>query len=61
MQAGVPTELHIYRGCYHGSDIFAPDADAHAVDRVRASVSLHNGHAVNRLRVLTRALHGKSR
>lgn len=28
MQAGVPTELHIYRGCYHGSDVFAPDADA---------------------------------
>lgn len=28
MQSGVPTELHIYRGCFHGSDIFAPDADA---------------------------------
>ncbi|MEZ4733254.1 MAG: alpha/beta hydrolase [Caldilineaceae bacterium] len=26
LQAGVPTELHIYRGCFHGSDIFVPDA-----------------------------------
>jgi acetyl esterase/lipase len=28
LQAGVPAELHIYRGSYHGSDIFAPEADA---------------------------------
>lgn len=28
LQAGVPAELHVYRGCYHGSDIFVPDADA---------------------------------
>jgi acetyl esterase/lipase len=28
LQAGVPTELHIYRGCYHGSDIFAPEAES---------------------------------
>jgi len=26
LQAGVPIELHIYRGCFHGSDIFVPDA-----------------------------------
>ncbi|MEZ4658078.1 MAG: alpha/beta hydrolase [Caldilineaceae bacterium] len=28
LQAGVPAELHVYRGCYHGSDVFVPDADA---------------------------------
>ena len=28
LQAGVPTELHVYRGCYHGSDVFVPNADA---------------------------------
>ncbi|MFN8443761.1 MAG: alpha/beta hydrolase [Caldilineaceae bacterium] len=27
IQAGVPTELHIYRGAYHGFYVFAPDAD----------------------------------
>ncbi|MFN8492238.1 MAG: alpha/beta hydrolase [Caldilineaceae bacterium] len=27
LQAGVPTELHVYRGGFHGFDIFAPDAD----------------------------------
>ncbi len=26
LQAGVPTELHVYRGGFHGFDIFAPDA-----------------------------------
>lgn len=26
MQAGVPTELHVYPGAYHASEIFAPDA-----------------------------------
>lgn len=28
MQAGVPTELHVYRGCYHGFDVFAPETGA---------------------------------
>jgi acetyl esterase/lipase len=28
LQAGVPTELHIYRGCYHGSDLSVPGADS---------------------------------
>lgn len=27
LQAGVPTELHVYRGAFHGFDIFVPDAD----------------------------------
>ena len=26
MQAGVPTELHVYPGAYHASEIFAPEA-----------------------------------
>jgi acetyl esterase/lipase len=26
LRAGVPTELHVYPGAYHGSEIFAPDA-----------------------------------
>lgn len=26
LEAGVPTELHVYPGAYHGSEIFAPDA-----------------------------------
>ena len=26
-KAGVPVELHIYRGCYHGWELFAPNAD----------------------------------
>ncbi|MBA4025334.1 MAG: alpha/beta hydrolase [Gordonia sp.] len=27
VQAGVPTELHVYPGAYHGSETFAPDAE----------------------------------
>ena len=27
MEAGVPTELHVYPGLFHGSDMFVPDAD----------------------------------
>jgi acetyl esterase/lipase len=27
MQAGVPTELHVYPGHYHASEVFAPDAE----------------------------------
>jgi len=45
MCAGVPTELHVYAGAYHGWEIFAPDADVSA--RVIA----------DRLTVLRRALH----
>ena len=26
-QAGVPCELHVYPGAYHGSEVFAPDAE----------------------------------
>lgn len=26
MQAGVPTELHVYPGAYHASEVFAPEA-----------------------------------
>ena len=26
IQAGVPTELHVYPGAYHASEVFAPDA-----------------------------------
>ena len=33
LQAGVPTELHVYPGAYHGFDVFAPTAD---VDRNHA-------------------------
>jgi acetyl esterase/lipase len=28
VRGGVPTELHLYAGAYHGYDSFAPDADA---------------------------------
>lgn len=27
LQAGVPTEFHIYPGCFHGFDAFVPDAE----------------------------------
>ena len=27
LQAGVPTELHVYPGAFHGSNVFIPDAD----------------------------------
>jgi acetyl esterase/lipase len=26
LQAGVPTELHVYPGAYHASEVFAPAA-----------------------------------
>ena len=26
IQAGVPTELHVYPGAYHASEVFAPEA-----------------------------------
>lgn len=28
LQAGVPTELHVYQGCYHSSELFTPDANS---------------------------------
>lgn len=46
IQAGVPTEFHIYPGAYHASEVFAPQADLS--QRIWAS----------RLSALTRALHG---
>ena len=46
MQAGVPTELHIYQGSYHGSDFFAPEAGA--------SQRFSTGYEA----ALKRALHG---
>jgi acetyl esterase/lipase len=45
MAAGVPTELHVYPGAYHGFDSFAPDA---AVSR---------RFAAERDEILRRALH----
>jgi acetyl esterase/lipase len=27
MQAGVPTELRVYPGAFHGWEVFVPDAD----------------------------------
>jgi acetyl esterase/lipase len=45
MQAGVPTELHVYPGHYHASEVFAPDAEL--------SQRLWNG----RIDALRRALH----
>ena len=35
MQAGVPTELHVYPGAYHGAEGFAPDAPL--ARRIRAA------------------------
>lgn len=46
LQAGVPTELHVYPGAYHASEVFAPEADLS--QRIWGA----------RLRALTRALHG---
>jgi acetyl esterase/lipase len=47
MGAGVPTELHVYPGAYHGWEIFGPDAEVSVrviKDRVRALRSaLHAG------------------
>ena len=46
MQAGVPTELHVYPGSYHGSELFAPEAELS--QRIWAA----------RISALTRALAG---
>jgi acetyl esterase/lipase len=47
MQAGVPTELHITPGAYHGSEIFAPDTElskrtwARRFDALRRGLEAH--------------------
>jgi acetyl esterase/lipase len=46
LQAGVPTEFHIYPGAYHASEVFAPQAELS--QRIWAA----------RLSALARALHG---
>src|SRR6516165_4009709 len=46
IQAGVPTELHVYPGAFHGFDLFAPSA------RVSKQFKADRDHA------LKRALHG---
>ena len=45
IQAGVPTELHVYPGAFHGFDAFAPSA------------AVSKQFKADRDRVLTRALH----
>jgi acetyl esterase/lipase len=46
LQAGVPTEFHVYPGAYHASEVFAPEAELS--QRIWAA----------RISALTRALHG---
>ena len=46
LQAGVPTEFHVYPGAYHASEVFAPEAPLS--QRIWAA----------RISALTRALHG---
>jgi acetyl esterase/lipase len=46
IQAGVPTEFHLYPGAYHASEVFAPEAELS--QRIWAA----------RISALTRALHG---
>ncbi len=46
LQAGVPTELHVYSGAFHGSDLFVPMSD------------LSQRWTADRNRALTAALHG---
>ena len=46
IQAGVPTEFHVYPGAYHASEVFAPEAELS--QRIWAT----------RVSALTRALHG---
>jgi acetyl esterase/lipase len=47
LAAGVPTELHVYPGGYHGFDAFGPDAD------------VSKRFTEDRDRALRRALHGQ--
>jgi acetyl esterase/lipase len=46
VQAGVPTEFHLYPGAYHASEVFAPDAE------------LSRRIVTTRVEALRRALHG---
>ena len=46
LQAGVPTEFHVYPGAYHASEVFAPQAE----------LSQRIWHA--RIAAFRRALHG---
>lgn len=46
LQAGVPTEFHVYPGAYHASEVFAPQAE------------LSQRIVGNRIAALRRALHG---
>lgn len=46
VQAGVPTEFHLYPGAYHASEVFAPEAE------------LSQRIWTTRIQALTRALHG---
>jgi acetyl esterase/lipase len=48
LQAGVPTELHVCPGSYHGSEVFAPDA------------TLSKTIWARRIEALRRALHPRS-
>jgi acetyl esterase/lipase len=49
IQAGVPTELHVYPGAFHGFDIFAPSA------------TVSKQFKADRDSVLKRVLHGTAR
>ena len=49
VQAGVPTELHVYPGAFHGFDLFAPSA------------TVSKQFKADRDDALRRALHGASR
>ena len=49
IQAGVPTELHVYPGAFHGFDLFAPSA------------TVSKQFKADRDSVLKRALHGTAR
>lgn len=49
IQAGVPTELHVYPGAYHGFDLFAPSA------------AVSKQFKADRDNALKRALHGTAK
>lgn len=45
LQAGVTTELHVYPGAFHGSDLFVADSELSqrwAADRTRAQLTRHS-------------------
>ena len=53
LSAGVPTELHIYPGCFHGFEAFLPGAQvSQAANRDRLTAlrrALHGGRSANDL------------